>query len=67
GLIAGTAGAAAPFALLGALLLAAAVLGLRGGGAPRASSVAPDPTPVRDREQEQEPADDAPLADRNRS
>ncbi|WP_406251554.1 MFS transporter [Streptomyces cyaneofuscatus] len=67
GLIAGTAGAAAPFALLGALLLAAAGLGLRGGRAPRASSVAPDPTPVRDREQEQEPADDAPLADRNRS
>ncbi|MFF2991523.1 MFS transporter, partial [Streptomyces cyaneofuscatus] len=63
GLIAGTAGAAAPFALLGALLLAAAGLGLRGGRAPRASSVPPEPMPVRDREQD----DSMPLADRNRS
>ncbi|TGY91123.1 MFS transporter, partial [Streptomyces rhizosphaericola] len=45
GLIAGTAGAAAPFALLGALLLAAAGLGLRGGG-PGRRSVRPEPTPV---------------------
>ncbi|GFN02812.1 hypothetical protein Smic_13680 [Streptomyces microflavus] len=39
GLIAGTAGAAAPFALLGALLLAAAGLGLRSG------RTAPAPVP----------------------
>ncbi|MFT9669294.1 MFS transporter [Streptomyces rhizosphaericola] len=45
GLIAGTAGAAAPFALLGALLLVAAGLGLRGGGAGR-RSVRPEHTPV---------------------
>ncbi|MFJ4826827.1 MFS transporter [Streptomyces bacillaris] len=45
GLIAGTAGAAAPFALLGALLLAAAGLGLRGGGTGR-TPVRPEPTPV---------------------
>ncbi|MFJ9689927.1 MFS transporter [Streptomyces bacillaris] len=45
GLIAGAAGAAAPFALLGALLLAAAGLGLRGGGADR-RSVRPEPAPV---------------------
>ncbi|MEU0919083.1 MFS transporter [Streptomyces cyaneofuscatus] len=63
GLIAGTAGAAAPFALLGALLLAAAGLGLRGGRATRASSVPPEPTPVRERDQ----ADGASLADRSRS
>ncbi|MGW1203920.1 MFS transporter [Streptomyces cyaneofuscatus] len=72
GLIAGTAGAAAPFALLGALLLAAAGLGLRGGRAPRASSSVPpeptpvrpaEPTPVRDREQD----DSTPLANPNRS
>lgn len=44
GLIAGTAGAAAPFALLGALLLAAAGLGLRGGGA-GGTSVRPEPAP----------------------
>lgn len=77
GLIAGTAGAAAPFALLGALLLAAAGLGLRGGRAPRASSVPPEPTPVRpagptpvrdrEREREQEQADAASLANPNRS
>ncbi|WP_127466339.1 MFS transporter [Streptomyces sp. B27] len=45
GLIAGTAGAAAPFALLGALLLAAAGLGPRGGGA-GGTSVRPEPAPV---------------------
>ncbi len=55
GLIAGTAGAAAPFALLGALLLAAAGLGLRGGGAggtsvrPEPAPVPPAPDPVRER------------------
>ncbi|MFB8107133.1 MULTISPECIES: MFS transporter [Streptomyces] len=66
GLIAGTAGAAAPFALLGALLLAAAGLGLRSGRAARASSVRPpEPMPVRERQQERD--DNAPLADRNRS
>ncbi|WP_430479979.1 MFS transporter [Streptomyces sp. P11-1] len=51
GLIAGTAGAAAPFALLGALLLAAAGLGLRGGGAGGMSvrpesAPRPEPAPV---------------------
>ncbi|MFJ9574056.1 MFS transporter [Streptomyces bacillaris] len=55
GLIAGTAGAAAPFALLGALLLAAAGLGLRGGGVggtsvrPEPAPVPPAPDPVRER------------------
>ncbi|MFI7237741.1 MFS transporter [Streptomyces cyaneofuscatus] len=71
GLIAGTAGAAAPFALLGALLAAAAGLGLRGGRAPRASSVPPDPAPVRTPEptpvREREQDDRTPVADRNRS
>ncbi|MYR92154.1 MULTISPECIES: MFS transporter [unclassified Streptomyces] len=47
GLIAGTAGAAAPFVLLGALLLAAAGLGLRSGRAAGASSVRPESAPVR--------------------
>lgn len=77
GLIAGTAGAAAPFALLGALLLAAAGLGLRSGRTARTSvppeptSVGPEPTsvgppeptPVREREQD----DSAPVADRKPS
>ncbi|MFD3975259.1 MFS transporter [Streptomyces cyaneofuscatus] len=78
GLIAGTAGAAAPFALLGVLLLVAAGLGLRSGRAPGASSVPaesapipPEPAPVRGRErageQEQAQADGASLADPNRS
>lgn len=44
GLVAGVAGTAAPFVMLGALLLAAAGLGLRGGG-PRPEP-APDTAPV---------------------
>ncbi|MGW9300491.1 MFS transporter [Streptomyces cyaneofuscatus] len=71
GLIAGTAGAAAPFALLGALLLAAAGLGLRSGRTARATSVPPEPTPVRQPEptpvRDREQGDSTPLADRNRS
>ncbi|MFJ5657612.1 MFS transporter [Streptomyces microflavus] len=77
GLIAGTAGAAAPFALLGALLLAAAGLGLRSGRTapapvPQPASVLPGPTPVRPapdrvREREREQGNNAPPATRNRS
>lgn len=68
GLIAGTAGAAAPFALLGALLLAAAGLGLRGGGA-GGTSVRPEPAPVPPAPDPVQPAPDpvrergAPRAD----
>lgn len=42
GLIAGVAGTAAPFVMLGALLVGAAGLGLRGGGA---DATAPGPAP----------------------
>ncbi|WP_444970702.1 MFS transporter [Streptomyces sp. SAI-25] len=64
GLIAGTAGAAAPFALLGALLLAAAGLGLRGGGAGGTSvrpepAPRPEPTPVPPAPDPVQPAPDA--------
>ncbi|MBT3078463.1 MULTISPECIES: MFS transporter [Streptomyces] len=68
GLIAGTAGAATPFALLGALLLAAAGLGLRGGGA-GGTSVRPEPAPVQPAPDPVQPAPDpvrergAPRAD----
>ncbi|MFF8436778.1 MFS transporter [Streptomyces bacillaris] len=74
GLIAGTAGAAAPFALLGALLLAAAGLGLRGGGAGGMSvrpesAPRPEPAPVPPAPHPVQPAPDpvrergAPRAD----
>ncbi|MDQ0797244.1 MFS transporter [Streptomyces sp. B1I3] len=46
GLIAGVAGAAAPFVMLGALLLAAAGLGVRGGPGERAHGPDPGPEPA---------------------
>lgn len=59
GLIAGVAGTAAPFVMLGALLVGAAGLGLRGGGtdaaAPGPTSSAPAPRAGRSRA-ERDPA-----------